>query len=117
MRRLPQQTVDELDLLFRTLLEFRSNEGKRFPAYAETILFYLGTQPDGLAAMGELRETLGLPQPRTSRICAALEKNGLVHLSPSTKDGRSVAVKLTEKGLRLIDKTLSAFRSRRDKDK
>lgn len=74
MRRLPPQTVDELDLLFRTLLEFRSNGGKRFPTYAEAILFYLGKQSDCVAAMGELRETLGLPQPRTSRICAAFEK-------------------------------------------
>jgi len=116
MRRLSPQTVDELDLLFRTLLEFRSNNGKRLPPYAEAILFFLGKQPDCLAAMGELRETFGLPQPRTSRICAALEKHGLVQLYPSVEDGRSVTVKLTEKGLRLIDKTLSAFRSRREKN-
>lgn len=117
MRRLPAQTVDELDVLFRTLLEFRSKDGKRFPVYAEAILFFLGKQPDCHAAMGELRETFGLPQPRTSRICAALEKHGLVQLFPSADDRRSVTVRLTEKGLRLIDRTLSAFRSQLDKNK
>jgi DNA-binding MarR family transcriptional regulator len=117
MRRLSPQTVEELDLLFRTLLEFRSHDGKHFPSYTEAILFYLGKQPECLAAMGELQETLGLPQPRTSRICAALEQHGLVHLYPSPTDGRSVTVKLTDKGLRLIDKTITAFRSRHEKNK
>jgi DNA-binding MarR family transcriptional regulator len=110
-RRLSPQAVDELDLLFRTLLEFRSKDGKRLPPYAEVVLFFLGKRPDCLAAMGELRETLDLPQPRTSRICAALEKHGLVQLYPSVEDRRSVIVKLTDKGLRLIDKTISAYRS------
>jgi len=111
MRRLSPQTVDELDVLFRTLLEFRSNDGKRFPIYSEAILFFLGKQQGLCAAMGELREMLGLPQPRTSRICAALEKHGLVQLYPAADDRRSVTVRLTEKGLRLIDRTISAFRS------
>ena len=110
-RRLSPQTVDELDLLFRTLLEFRSGDGKRFPPYAEAVLFFLGKRPGCLAAMGELRETLDLPQPRTSRICAALEKHGLVQLYPSVEDRRSVMVKLTEKGFGLIGKTISAYRS------
>jgi DNA-binding MarR family transcriptional regulator len=114
MRRLSPQAVDELDLLFRTLLAFRSNDGKRFPTYAETVLFFLGKQPRVSAAMGELREVLGLPQARTSRICAALEKHGLVQLYPSAEDRRSVVIELTDKGIRLIDKTLSAFRSRRE---
>jgi DNA-binding MarR family transcriptional regulator len=112
MRRLSPQTVDELDLLFRTLLEFRSKDGKRLPPYAEAVLFFLGKRPDYLAAMGDLRETLDLPQPRTGRICAALEKHGVVQLYPSFEDRRSVIVKLTDKGLRLIDKTISAYRSR-----
>jgi len=53
MRRLSSQTVDELESLFRTLLEFRSSDGKRLPAYAEAILFFLGRQPDCQVAMGE----------------------------------------------------------------
>jgi hypothetical protein len=111
-RRLAPHAVDELDPLLRTLLEFRKGDGNRLPGYTEPILAFLGTRPDGLARMGEIRDHFGLRQARTGRLCAALARAGLVDITPSTEDGRSFAVKLTPKGNRLIDKALSALRSR-----
>jgi DNA-binding MarR family transcriptional regulator len=112
MRRLATHAVDELELLLRTLLEFRRGDGSYLPTYAEAIVVFLGAQPGGSARMGEVRERLHLPQSRTSRLCAKLARIGMVEITTSTEDRRSSAFRLTANGARLVDKILSVHRSR-----
>jgi DNA-binding MarR family transcriptional regulator len=112
MRRSAPHATDDLNLLLRAVLEFRAQDGNHLPGYAEPIMFFLGMQPEGSAGMRELRERLGLGQSRTSRLCAALGRAGLVEVVTPTEDRRASLVKLTPKGARLVDKVLAAYRSR-----
>ena len=112
MRRSTFNITEDLNFLLRAVLEFRANDGNHLPGYAEPIMFFLGMQPEGSAGMRELRERLGLGQSRTSRLCAALGRVGLVEVVTPNEDRRSSLVKLTPKGTRLVDKILTAFRSR-----
>ena len=103
MRRPATDAVDGLEKLLRVLLEIRG-VGPLLPAIAVAILVYLGLQPEHSARMGELQRLLRISQQRTSQLCQSLARKGLVRLTPSTEDRRSVRVQLTAKSLRLIDK-------------
>ena len=113
MRRLSSHAVDELELLLRASRAFReSDDGNHLPGYAETILYFLAGQPNGAAGMGDLRKRLGLGQSRSSRLCASLMRAGLVEIVIPTENRRVAIVRLTAKARRLIDRVLSATRSR-----
>jgi len=113
MRRLSSNAVGELELLLRASRAFReSDDGNHLPGYAETIVYYLAAQPEGRAAMGDLRKSLGLRQSRASRLCASLMRAGLVDIVTPSENRRVAIVRLTAKANRLIDKVLSAGRSR-----
>ena len=103
MRRRATDAVDGLETLLRILLEIGS-VGPLFPLVAVAILVYLGLQPGYSANMGEVQRRLRISQQRTSQLCHSLKRKGLVRLTPSTEDRRSVRVQLTPKSLRLIDK-------------
>jgi DNA-binding MarR family transcriptional regulator len=103
MRRPSIDAVGGLESLLRVLLEIRG-VGPLLPAVAVAILVYLGLQPEHSARMGELQRLLKISQQRTSQLCQSLARKGLVRLTPSTDDRRSVRVQLTVKSLRLIDK-------------
>jgi DNA-binding MarR family transcriptional regulator len=103
MRRPGTEAVDGLETLLRVLLEVRS-VGPLLPAVAVAILVYLGLQPEHAARMGDLQELLRVSQQRTSQLCHSLARKGLVRLTPTPEDRRSVRVQLTAKSLRLIDK-------------
>lgn len=92
------------------MLELRRGEGSHLPGHAESIVLCLGLQPEGVARMRELRERLGLGQSRTSRLCAALARAGWVEVVTPAEDRRASAVRLTAKGRRLIDRTLTVLR-------
>jgi DNA-binding MarR family transcriptional regulator len=103
MRRPASDAVDGLETLLRVLLEIRS-VGPLLPAVAVAIVVYLGLQPEHSARMAELQRLLRVSQQRTSQLCYSLARKGLVRLTPSPEDRRSVRVQLTAKSLRLIDK-------------
>jgi DNA-binding MarR family transcriptional regulator len=103
MRRPAPKAVDGLEFLLRVLLEIR-DVGPLLPALAVAILAHLGLQPDHSAKMGELRLLLKISQQRTGQLCHSLARKGLVRLTPSPDDRRSVRVQLTAKSIRLIDK-------------
>jgi len=113
MYRPAYEAAAELDRLLRALLAFRAGDGSHLPGYAEPILLFLGTRSHGAAGMRELREGLGLGQSRTSRLCAALARSGLVEVVTPSEDRRVSRVKLTARGFRLIGRTADAFRARR----
>ena len=103
MRRPANDAVDGLEAFLRVLLEVRG-VGPLLPAVAVAILVFLRLRPDHSARMGELQQLLKVSQQRTSQLCYSLARKGLVRLTPSTEDRRSVQVQLTAKSLRLIDK-------------
>ena len=103
MRRPEIDAVDGLETLLRVLLEVRG-VGPLLPAVAVAMLIYLRLQPECSARMGELERLLKISQQRTSQLCRSLARKGLVRLTPSTEDRRSVQVQLTAKSLRLVDK-------------
>ena len=118
MRRHPSgEAVDDLAELLDALVILRNaqrneTDGLRLlPTYSDCFLLYIGTHPDGVP-MQELRNRFGLVQSSTSRTCTALENFGLVQVIPHTEDRRQALVKLTERGHRVIDDVLTAFRGR-----
>ena len=113
MRRLSSSAVGELDLLLRASRAFReSDDGNHLPGYAETIVYFLATQPERAAGMGELRKQLRIGQSRSSRLCASLMRAGLVEIIVPSENRRTAIVRLTAKGNRFIDRVLAATRGR-----
>lgn len=111
MRRRTTRTADELSSLLRAMLRLRTSDGNRLPGYAEPILIYLGTRPEGSAGMRELRERLHLGISRASRLCAALARAGLVEIITPAEDRRSSLIRLTAKGSRLVGRAAAALRA------
>ena len=118
MRRHPSgEAVDDLGELLDALLILRNaqrgktDEPRPLPTYSDCFLLYIGTYPDGVP-MQELRKRFGVVQSSTSRTCTALESFGLVQVIPHTEDRRQALVKLTERGRRVIDDVLTAFRGK-----
>ncbi len=111
MRRRTTRTADELWSLLRALLRLRAGECNRLPGYAEAILIFLGTRPQGAAGMRELRERLSLGQSRTSRLCAALARAGLLVVMTAAEDRRESWIRLTPKGSRLVGRAAQALRA------
>lgn len=111
MRRRTTRTADELWSLLRALLYLRANDRNRLPGYAEPILVFLGTRPDGSARLRELRERLSLGQSRASRLCAALARAGLVEVVTPAEDRRASRIRLTPQGSRLVGRAAQAIRA------
>jgi DNA-binding MarR family transcriptional regulator len=103
MPRRARNAVGELETRLRFLLEIRQI-GPLLPAVAVPILVYLRLQPEQSAKMGEVQKVLRVSQQRTSQLCHSLARKGLLRLTPSTEDRRSVQVQLTAKSIRVIDK-------------
>jgi DNA-binding MarR family transcriptional regulator len=103
MRRRATEAVDGLETFLRVLLEIR-NISPALPAVGVSILVHLRLQPEHSAKMGEVQKSLKISQQRTSQLCHSLARKGLLRLTPSTEDRRSVQVQLTEKSIRIIDR-------------
>jgi DNA-binding MarR family transcriptional regulator len=58
----------------------------------------------GTSAMSELAEAEQVKLPTMSRLVAGLERDGLVRRSTDVKDRRTVRVKPTEKGKKVLEK-------------
>ena len=110
MSRRPSPSAGELNGLLGALLRLRTDSGNRLPGFAEPILIFLGTRAEQPVRMGELRERLGLGQSRASRLCAALQRAGLVEITTAAEDRRASWVRLSQAGWELIDECASALR-------
>ena len=113
MSRRPSPSAGELNGLLGALLRLRTDSGNRLPGFAEAILIFLGTRAEQPVRMGELRERLGLGQSRASRLCAALQRAGLVEITTAAEDRRASWVRLSQAGWELIDECASALRGER----
>ena len=70
------------------------------------LLVALRRRPDQTATPAELADHAGVTRATITGLLDALEKDGLVERSHRTDDRRSVHVKLTRKGVTLLEKTL-----------
>jgi DNA-binding MarR family transcriptional regulator len=115
MRRHSEAAVGDLSELLKVLRALRRGYDKgnanSLPAYADCALVAVASRPEG-ASMLELRTEFQLSHPRITRTCKALEREGLVHLSPDPADRRRTLVRLTSRGHGIVDDVLSAFRGR-----
>ena len=116
-RHPPGEAVDDLGELLNALLILRNAQLKEkglrpLPIYSDCFLLHIGKHPDGLP-MQDLQDRFGLVHSSTSRTCAALASDGLVHISQHPEDRRQAFVKLTARGQRVIDDVLTAFRGQR----
>ena len=81
--------------------------GLKYPAYA--VLATLRVQADRQEMTpGELKEALLLSSGGTSNLLARLERDHLITRTNSTRDRRAVFVRLTARGLALVDKAMEA---------
>ncbi len=112
MRRSSHDAVDDLRELLTIFAAFGQRNGSRLPIYSDHFLVFIGMHPGG-TTMLELREHFGLSPSSASRTCLALEREGLVSLTPDREDRRRTFVSLTPRGSRIIDDVLVAYRGRR----
>jgi DNA-binding MarR family transcriptional regulator len=73
---------------------------------AQYQLLYSFLDGDAGEAMpvGTLAASAGVAQPTATRTLDALEREGVVERQPSTEDRRSVEVRLTKRGRKLLDR-------------
>ena len=116
MRRHTEAAVDDLGELLKVLRALRRGYDKgnanALPAYSDCVLVAVAMRPEGVTML-QLRQEFGLSHPRITRTCLALEREGLVHLSPDPEDRRRTLVRVTARGHGVVDDVLSAFRGRR----
>lgn len=111
MSRRVTPSADELKRLLGALLRLRMGSANRLPGFTEPILIFLATRPDATVRMGALREGLGLGQSRASRLCAALQRAGLVEITTAEDDRRASQVRLTPAGRALVEESADALRA------
>lgn len=76
------------------------SEGLTVPQYR--LLSAVAESP--AARSGELAERMGVSAPTTTRMLSALERAGIVRRAPIHGDRRGVAIALTAKGRRLLER-------------
>ncbi len=101
-------TVDALAqaaFLIQRALEQRANEHDF--SLIQTRL--LGVLRDREPTMNELAQLLGIDKSSASGLVDRAERRGLVQRTPSTRDRRSVLVRLTDQGRSLVDEVSARF--------
>lgn len=87
------------DMLSRGLIEVLKNEDLSATQY--NVLRILRGSPEGLAC-GEIASRMITRDPDVTRLLDRLEKRGLISRCRETKDRRTVMVRITPDGLKLL---------------
>jgi hypothetical protein len=114
-RSASEATVDDLRALLNITLAFRNGHranANRLPIYADTILLAVAVRPEG-RTMREIRADYALTHSSVTRTCLAMVRTGLVQIARDPTDRRRTLVKLTQRGQRVIDDVLAAYRGPR----
>lgn len=111
-RSASEATVGDLVTLLRIVRAFwpgaRGNVN-RLPIHTYAILLAVARQPEG-STMRELRTAFALSHSSVTRTCLAMARADLVQIGRAPEDRRRKFVRLTQRGHRIIDEVLAAFR-------
>jgi DNA-binding MarR family transcriptional regulator len=90
-----------------------ANEIPGSSSRAAALLFYVGCQPDQVAAFAAVKRDLALGQSQASRLSASLMKAGLIEILTPAEDRRTSNLRLTARGRSVIGRIIRAAQSHR----